>query len=90
MLKDLAAGYDGFMELKGNLEEGTKVNFILILNETCLFVCLVGVYVTPTQCKSYGDVLALLVEKDLVCLPMHYFWLERAPEQNHQRSVNET
>ena len=25
MLKDLAAGFDGFMELKGNLEEGTKV-----------------------------------------------------------------
>ncbi|XP_052245099.1 LOW QUALITY PROTEIN: programmed cell death 6-interacting protein-like [Dreissena polymorpha] len=24
MLKDLAAGFDGFMELKGNLEEGTK------------------------------------------------------------------
>ena len=25
MLKDLAAGFDSFMELKGNLEEGTKV-----------------------------------------------------------------
>lgn len=26
MLKDLAAGFDMFMELKSNLEEGTKVN----------------------------------------------------------------
>lgn len=26
MLKDLAAGFDMFMELKNNLEEGTKVN----------------------------------------------------------------
>lgn len=27
MLKDLAAGFDMFMELKSNLEEGTKVNY---------------------------------------------------------------
>ena len=25
LLKDLASGFDAFMELKGNLEEGTKV-----------------------------------------------------------------
>lgn len=31
MLKDLAAGFDMFMELKSNLEEGTKVNHCNIL-----------------------------------------------------------
>ena len=25
LLKDLASGFDAFMDLKGNLEEGTKV-----------------------------------------------------------------
>lgn len=28
LLKDLAAGFDSFVELKGNLEEGTKVRLV--------------------------------------------------------------
>jgi hypothetical protein len=36
-----------------------------------LFV-LIGFYITSTQNRSYRDILALLVEKDLMCHSVHH------------------
>jgi hypothetical protein len=47
-----------------------------------------GFYVTSTQYKSYRNIPALLVEEDFRCPSGHYFRHERAPEQNHRRSVS--
>lgn len=40
MLKDLVVGFDMFMELKNNLEEGIKVNYcnILVINVKMLVI----------------------------------------------------
>jgi hypothetical protein len=46
----------------------------------CLFVCLIGFYVTQTHYRSYGDVPAFLVEEELRCPSVYYFRHEREPK----------
>jgi hypothetical protein len=49
---------------------------------------LLGVYVTPTQHRSFGDVPALLVEEDLRCTIVHYFRHERVTKGFESTAVS--
>jgi hypothetical protein len=64
-----------------HLSDSIRLNLLMHDSlDKSLFVCSIGLYATPTQYRSYGEVPALQVEEDLRCPSVHYFRHERAPE----------
>jgi hypothetical protein len=47
---------------------------ILLYSMIIIFYFLVGIYIAPTQYKSYGDIPNLPVEEDFRCSSVHYYF----------------
>jgi hypothetical protein len=54
--------------------------WVIDIEDNCLFVCLIGFYITPSQYRLYCNIPALLVEEDLRCPSVRYFRYKQAPE----------